>query len=214
MENKKIKCSSTKHKENDAIAYCQDYKLYFCNKCDKLHSELYENHHQYKLEANTSEIFTGLCKSENHFEFLEFFCRNHNQLCCGLCITKIKGKKYGQHADCEVCFIESIKEEKKNKLQENIKCLEELAKTLNKSINKLKTIFDKISENKEELKLKIQKIFTKIRNALNEREDKILLEVDKQFNNLTIKEEIIKQSEKLPNKVKISLEKGKMIDKE
>ena len=214
MENEKIKCSSTKHKENDAITYCQECKLYLCNKCDKLHSELFENHHQYKLEMNFSDIFTGLCKLENHFQILEYFCKNHNLLCCGLCITKIKGKKNGQHADCEVCFIENIKEEKKNKLQENLKCLDDLSKTLNESIKKLKTIFDKISENKEELKLKIQKIFTKIRNTINEREDKLLLEVDNQFNNFPIKEEIMKESEKLPKKVKISLEKGRIIDKE
>ena len=49
-------------------------------------------------------------------------------------------------------FLENIKDKKKNKLQENIKCLDDLSKTLNESIKKLKTIFVKISENKEELK--------------------------------------------------------------
>ena len=179
MESEKIKCSSTKHKENSAISYCEECKIYLCNRCEKPHSELFENHHQFKLDNNISELFTGLCKVENHFENLEFFCKNHNQLCCGLCITTIKGKKYGQHSDCEICFIENIKEEKKNKLNENITILEELSQTLNESINKLKVIFEKINSNKEELKLNIQKIFTKIRNALNDREDELLLEVDK-----------------------------------
>ena len=102
---------------------------------------------------------------------------------------------------------------KKNKLKQNIKCLEDLSNTLEQSINELKKIFDKINENKEELKNNIQNIFTKIRNALNSREDELLLEVDNQFNNLFGNEEIIKESEKLPNKIKISLEKGKKIDK-
>ena len=62
--------------------------------------------------------------------------------------------------------------------------------------------------------MKIQSIFTKIRNVLNEREDGILLEVDNQFNKLYFKEDLIKDSEKLPNKIKISLEKGKSIDKD
>ena len=68
-----------------------------------------------------------------------------------------------------------------------------------------------MNENKEELKLKIQKIFTKIRNELNNREDEILLEVDKKFEDFFIKEEIIKECGKLPDKIKISLDKGKLI---
>ena len=66
---------------------------------------------------------------------------------------------------------------------------------------------------KEKLKLNIQKVFTKIRNELNNREDKLLNEVDKQYENLFPKEEIIKEYEKLPNKIKLSLEKSKNINK-
>ena len=57
-------------------------------------------------------------------------------------------------------------------------------------------------------------MFTNIRNELNNREDELLLEVDKKFENNYFKEELIKESEKLPNKIKIALEKGKNIDKE
>ena len=62
------------------------------------------------------------------------------------------------------------------------------------------------------MKIKIQKIFTKIRNELNEREDKLLLEVDKKFEEKFFNEDIIKESEKMPNKIKLSLEKGKIIE--
>ena len=58
---------------------------------------------------------------------------------------------------------------KKKKLKENVKLLEEISNTFQDSINKLKTIYEKINEDKEELKIKIQKIFTKIRNELNNR---------------------------------------------
>jgi len=60
----------------------------------------------------------------------------------------------------------------------------------------------------------VTKIFTKIRNHLNEREDEILLEIDDKFNNLYFKEELFNKSENLPNKIKISLEKGKIINNE
>ena len=62
------------------------------------------------------------------------------------------------------------------------------------------------------MKLNIQNTFTKIRNALNNREDELLLEVDKKFNELYCDEKILEQCEKLPNKIKLSLEKSKSIE--
>ena len=135
-------------------------------------------------------------------------------MCCSSCLCKLKTKNYGQHKDCDVCVIEDIKEEKKSKLKENINQLENLSKNINDSINQIKIIYDKINEKREEIKIKIQGIFTKIRNALNDREDELLLEINKKYENIYFKEELIKECEKLPNKIKISLEKGKLIDKE
>ena len=212
MENKSKKCSSKKHEEINAICYCQECKIYMCNKCENFHSELFQNHHQFKQEKDMNEIFTGFCKEKDHFDKLEFFCKNHNILCCTACISKIKRVGKGQHTDCTVCNIEDIKNEKKDKLKKNIIILENLSNNFQKSINELKIIFDKINKKKEELKLKIQKIFTNLRNKLNEREDELLLEVDKKFDTLFIKEDIIRNWDKFPTKIKLSLENGKKID--
>ena len=67
-------------------------------------------------------------------------------------------------------------------------------------------------QNKEELQKKILSIFTKIRTSINEREDEILKEIENIFGNLYFKEDLIKQGEKLPKDIKLSLEKGKIID--
>ena len=153
---KKIKCFTEEHKEIDAISYCPECRVHMCNKCENLHSALLKTHHHpYKLNKE-EELFTGYCKEKDHPNKLEFFCKTHNKLCCASCITKIQGKGYGQHKDCDICFIENIKEEKKNKLKENIAFLEKLTNNLDNSIKELKMILDKINESKEELKLKIQ----------------------------------------------------------
>ena len=78
----------------------------------------------------------------------------------------------------------------------------------------MKNIFEKIEEDKEDLKLKIQKIFTKIRNTLNDREDQLLMEVDDKYDKIYFNEDLIKRSEKLPHKVEISLENGKLTESE
>ena len=67
-----------------------------------------------------------------------------------------------------------------------------------------------MKESKDQLKMKIQKLFSRIRDEINKREDQLLLDVDNQYNSLFFKEDLIKKSQKLPNMIKISLEKGKI----
>ena len=120
MELNNYKCSLEKHQEIDADSYCQDCKIYMCEKCENYHSNLFTNHHQFNLDKNKdiNEVFTGLCKEENHSIELEYYCKTHNVLCCSKCIAKIKEKGNGQHRDCDVCFIEDFENEKKEKLNE------------------------------------------------------------------------------------------------
>ena len=128
---------------------------------------------------------------------MEYFCKTHNKLCCSSCIVKIKREGKGQHTDCEICVIEDIKEKKNETFKQNMIILEELSKSIGNSIKELKILFKKINENKEKLKMKISKIFTEIRNKINEREDIILSEVDKLFDNTYIQEKQVKEVDKL-----------------
>ena len=186
MEEKNIKkCSSKKHKEIDAIYYCLECRVYMCNKCENFHSDLFPNHNSYNLNKDTN-LFNNICKETNHTDFLNYYCKKHNELICSKCITKIKGKGNGQHSDCDIFFIEDIKEEKKSKLNQNIKYLEELSIGLEKSINNFNNILENVNLKKENLEKKIVKIFTKLRNALNEREDEILFDLDKIFDELCL----------------------------
>ena len=88
-------------------------------------------------------------------------------MCCGLCLCKIDDEDNGYHHKCDVCLIKDIEHEKRNNFKINIKMLEDISKNLEHSINQLKSFSVKINEEKENLKLKIQKIFTKIRNEIN-----------------------------------------------
>jgi len=133
-----------------------------------------------------------------------------------LCIlyNKNKRQRKGQHTDCKICYIEEIKEKKKSKLNANLKCLENLSNTIENSINELNKLFKIINEKKEALKLDIQNIFTKIRNSLNVREDELLLEVDKKYEELFFDEEIVKLGENLPKRIKDSIKQGNLIKNE
>ena len=110
---------------------------------------MWKNPFLYNLDKNPGEIFTGFCKEQNHPCNLEFYCKNHNKLCCAKCITKLKSNEIGQHTDCDVYFIKNIKDEKKNKLKENIKYLEDISLSLDQSIKDLKILYENINKNKE-----------------------------------------------------------------
>ena len=137
MERKKHNCSLEEHNELDAANFCPKCEIYICNKCEKHHSSLFKNHQLISLDKDINEIFTGFCKIENHNLGLDYFCKDHNELCCVKCIAKIKSKGNGQHINCNVCNIEDIIDEKKNNLKNNIKTLKELSNTLQASIDKL-----------------------------------------------------------------------------
>ena len=115
MDNQKPKCSSKDHNEFDAISYCKECKIYICNKCEKYHSCLFQNHNSLPLEKmpKSKELFTGFCKIKNHQNALYYFCKSLNDLCCANCITRIKSKGNGQHTDCNICNIEDFINEKK-----------------------------------------------------------------------------------------------------
>ena len=213
MADQKQKCSNKNHKDINPVTYCHVCKFFLCKKCEMFHSELYQEHITTNIDKDINEIFTGYCKEKEHFNKLKYFCKNHNILCCASCITKIKGEGNGQHTDCNIYLIEDIKEEKKNKLKENIKYLEDLSLNFEESINKLKEIYEKINNNKEELKLNILKIFTNIRNEINKREDEIINEIDKLYNNIYFDDNLIKKGEKIPRQIKNNLEECKSLDK-
>ena len=168
---------------------------------------------QSSSKKDKENSFTGFCKVENHTNKLEYYCKDHLQLCCVACISPIKGKGNGQHSNCNICFIEDIVEDKKSKLEENIEHLEYLSKKLDSSINQIKIIYEEKNKEKENIKFNIQNIFTKIRNELNEREDELLKEVDKTYEDSYFPEELIIKSEKLTKNMHLSLKQGKEITK-
>ena len=101
-----------------------------CQKCESFHSKLLPNHKIYNIDKiNLEEILQQLCNEEKHNLELQYFCKNHNILCCAKCITKIKNKENGLHKDCDIYTIEEIKEEKMNKLNKNINNFPNFVKT-------------------------------------------------------------------------------------
>ena len=148
-----------------------------------------------------------ICDKENHNLELKYFCKTHNMLCCSNC-----KKESGNHYKCDINDINEIKDSKLNELKKYLIILEDFTNPSNNKINNLKKLFDKKNMEKEYLKIEVQKMCTKIRNKLNNREDLLLYKIDKIFNDLYFDEKLMRDIEKLPKKSQKNLEKGKLIN--
>ena len=205
------KCSFNEHKNINASGYCSECNIYTCDECKNYHMNLIQNNHSkllYNKENNDNNEF---CNELNHDNKLEYFCKTHNQLCCTACITKIKGEGNGQHSDCDICFLKDITKEKISKLKQNIIYLEHFNSDLDLSFNKIKEAYEEIEDKKEKLKIKIQKLFTKLRNDINKREDQLLLQVELIYDKYFFNKNFIKDIEKALNQFKLFSDKGKNI---
>ena len=212
LSNKK--CSFEEHKNIDAVDYCSECDIYICEKCKDYHRFLIENHHNKKLvNKENNEINNELCYENNHENKLEYFCKTHNKMCCIACVTKIKGSGKGQHSNCDICFIKDIKEEKKYILKQNLLYLDNKS-LIDSLINKTKEAYKEISEKKEKLKCKIQKLFTKIRNEINNREDQLLNKVEQIYTKLFFHKNLNKEIDNIMAKIDLSQNKAKDLLKE
>ena len=209
MESR-IKCSKKDHQKIDAIKYCKKCEVYMCDQCLEIHSNFLPNHQTTIIGEDLNNSISELCGEENHNQALEYYCKNHNKLCCALCIIKIKDKKKGQHKDCDICTIEDIKNQKHSQLEQNISKLEQILNSLSKIIVESKELLEKMETDKEKLKIRIQTTFTGLRNALNTREDLLLSQVDELYS-IT---DTTKEAEKSQAKIKKCYEKAKALNKE
>ena len=199
------KCSNEEHFDIDATAYCSKCRKLLCIGCEQSHKENNPNHKLFRLDNTLDKEI--LCKEANHNEELKYYCKTHNILCCCKCTT-LKDEENGQHYECQKYKIKDIEKEKRNNLEENLETLDALYPKIEDSISNLKAIFKLINENKENFKSKIKHIFSEITDIINNRKDELIKEIDNKFEILYFKEDIVKESENLPDRIKSLLEEG------
>jgi hypothetical protein len=212
MEINNKKCSLEQHADKAAIIYCKNCSIYMCKKCESHHSELFKYHNIISLDKMDNELFDNNCKEKNHSFPLKYFCKTHKAVCCALCISKIKTEYDGKHADCDIDSIDKTKENLQNEFKDKINNLEKNYKTLSDILIGMENLLDNFKDQKEKIKLKIMNIFTEFRNALNSREDELLEEIDKRFNEIYYTENLIKENRVIEKQTKIYLDKNKILN--
>ena len=188
-----------------------------CKKCESLHSQLFGNHKGDLISINhvDNHIFFGLCKEKHHSLLpLEYFCKNHNKLCCAACVGKVDTKVIAMHKKCVICHINEIKKEKKNNLKECYQYLGNISKTIDSKIKHIKNLYSEKINIPEKLKNNIKNSFSLIRNILDKKEGELNFLIDKEFNNDFFNTELLKEVDLLPKELETCLESIQSIEKE
>ena len=205
------KCYYNEHSEQTATNYCFKCNKFLCETCSTSHFDFNPKHNLFSVDKDLNLNFTGFCTEENHPNKLDYYCSTHNNLCCAACLCKINDKGDGQHAECKVCYIGDIKEEKKSKLIDNLKLLKKFSSNLKKMLKDIKIIFDRTNPIKEDIIMNIKNIFDNFRILLDNREKELLEEVENIYSKNFFDENFLKESDKFPTKIKYNLDKGKNV---
>ena len=205
------KCYYNEHSEQTATNYCFRCKKFLCETCSTSHYDTNPKHNLFSVDKDLKLNFTGFCSEPNHPNKLEYYCSTHNHLICAACLCKIKEKGDGQHTECNACHIDEIKDEKKSKLNNNIKIFKNLLKNSKNMLKEIKRIYDKNKPKKDEIKQNIKNIFNNFRYLLDKREKELLNELDNSFEKIFFNEEFFKNHKKIPNKIEYNLKKAKAV---
>ena len=205
------KCYYNEHSEQTATNYCFKCKKFLCETCSTSHFDTNPKHNLFSVEKDLNLNFTGYCTEGNHPNKLDYYCSTHNNLCCAACLCKIKEKGDGQHTECNVCYIEDIKDAKKKMLNNNLKLLKKYSLNMKKMLSDIDNIFERVNPIKEEIIQIIKNIFDNFRKLLNIREKELLDEVESIYGENFFNQKSIKECSKFPTKIKYNMDKGKNV---
>lgn len=212
METTEKKCYTKSHANKKAIKFCLNCNKYLCELCLASHAKCDRKHELYSIDNELNLSFKGTCQENNHPNNLDYYCSTHNNLCCAACLCKIKDKGDGQHTECKACSIEEIKEEKREKLNNNINILKDLAQNFKKKLKEVRKIYDKTNNQKEGTRTNIKNTFDELINILTLRKKELLKELDDIYEKNIFSDDFIKTYEKLPSKINYYIKKGKSVN--
>ena len=204
LKHTRITCSNSGHSSTPAKVYCLVCSLFFCEECETHHTFMFPSHASSVCTDLESfrEVQGGKCGCHPDY-MLDYLCRTHDVLCCAKC----KLNQDGLHTKCNVVPIDKDTCSGGTKisglLQDRIY---EIKIDKLERLKKKQNLLEERVTNTREI---ISNTFKEIRGILNERERKMLAELDRAFeswnnSDLIVQIEEFSEAEKaLENLIKI-----------
>ena len=181
----KRKCS--KHQSSEVVTYYPECKKFCCEECDKLMRELFPEYHSLPIDE-VSELtltFNDRCSEIGHSDCpLNYFCRDHSELCCSECAYS----EHGKHRGCKVVRIKDIENEYKGRLSASVEALsaevERIEADMKRSDGVVSTFTERqarASDAKGEAERAINEVFERYKEAIDKRRSVLITELEKKY---------------------------------
>ncbi|XP_052782162.1 uncharacterized protein LOC128218522 [Mya arenaria] len=155
---------------NEAQFFCDECKKYYCNNCVLLHNKLFRTHTV--LGKQDVSKWVGYARlnpieacDKHGDKKLELLCEDHDELCCHICVSLT-------HRMCQsIKHIPDLVDGLKNQID-----LIKLPADVQKINHRLQEITEKMTHNKESLKVSGKKLLAEIktiRNRVNAKLDEL-----------------------------------------
>ena len=160
--------------------YCTDCSEYLCNNCARVHRKSKTSRHHKLLcrdempKKKLTTVDEKFC-SKHSVELIKYFCENHEQLCCSVCVTL-------DHRKCKVLYIDDIAggfntSQEYQDLLKQIKLLEtkltETKKQSEKNSKDINLCFTTLISDIEHFRLQINTKLDEIERKLKEKAEKV-----------------------------------------
>ncbi|XP_048247759.1 transcription intermediary factor 1-beta-like isoform X3 [Haliotis rufescens] len=193
---------------NPAMSRCDDCCVFLCQECLNAHKRLQSmRDHQTvsfdDMRERPVESFRRLHKCTQHHQPLQFYCHTCDQTVCVSC-TVVEHDKGSGH---NVVSVENAHESKAVENEDVLQRLDEKGIALEKAAKDLQKKCDGIKSSRSTAKDEINKAFTHLMEALQQRKTIMLSEVDRRSDEaLKPTEEALDSTVTLLTKVKSSTE--------
>ncbi|KAL3884081.1 hypothetical protein ACJMK2_030303 [Sinanodonta woodiana] len=204
-------CNSCRYENmsEPAVHFCFECKEALCETCLKFHRKLSDTKEHKTININEiSNNLENLFKLGNGFgcpkhvsKEIEYFCRNHDILCCATCL-------FNQHRDCKL--VHDLHNNTENLLRdintnEILRKLKVIEDSLKQFLTQKKADMSDLSVKVNELEAQIQQIRRNINEKLDEMEKAVKMEGNRLYKEGLIQhQDEIQQCQSLMNAVRTS----------
>ena len=173
----------TDHPDREATAYCSRCENFLCEECENKHMSRFEfmSHktcvtHDFETNNENSVLDDAGCNCGKHpGNPLAFVCKRHWVLCCSECKEDSRA-----HQGCTVVPIEKVDAKIVNKRHERVKreYMERTEKAKEMPLERLRQREEDFNSEADRVTKEITSYFTKLREAIDQREKELLDKVE------------------------------------
>lgn len=155
----------------NAVKRCLLCEAFLCEEHLKVHSKSQEH---VLTETNSSVLLESERKCLTHKETLQFFCYQDNIFLCASCLNN------GKHGTHQVDTLSKLCKQKMDELKHVLDNMLLTRRNVGKQVHNLKSQVKQVQEKANELKVRTIYLFVDIRKQLDELENQVLDEINRQ----------------------------------